>query len=111
MRIIMLIYRYEMIVQVKQSQGQLSRMEEIISQLKKEKETATKEAKLIEKALQDFVHKIRVRLAPLLPPSPVSFSFAFSLFLCISYFVSPLLFPPSKYIFLSLSSLTHPLSI
>nr|XP_034335577.1 unconventional myosin-VI isoform X2 [Crassostrea gigas] len=51
--------KYEMIVQVKQSQGQLSRMEEIISQLKKEKETATKQAKLIEKALQDFIHKIR----------------------------------------------------
>lgn len=57
----MLFCRYEMIVQVKQSQGQLSRMEEIISQLKKEKETATKQAKLIEKALQDFIHKIRVR--------------------------------------------------
>lgn len=56
----MLFCRYEMIVQVKQSQGQLSRMEEIISQLKKEKETATKQAKLIEKALQDFIHKIRV---------------------------------------------------
>lgn len=74
----MLFCRYEMIVQVKQSQGQLSRMEEIISQLKKEKETATKQAKLIEKALQDFIHKIRVRLAPLLAPSHVSFSFAFS---------------------------------
>lgn len=74
----MLFCRYEMIVQVKQSQGQLSRMEEIISQLKKEKETATKQAKLIEKALQDFIHKIRVRLAPLLLPSHISFSFAFS---------------------------------
>lgn len=74
----MLFCRYEMIVQVKQSQGQLSRMEEIISQLKKEKETATKQAKLIEKALQDFIHKIRVRLAPLLLPSHIFFSFAFS---------------------------------
>ena len=55
-----LIDRYEMIVQVKQSQGQLLRMEEIISQLKKEKEKATKQAKEIERALQDFIHKIRV---------------------------------------------------
>ena len=50
-----------MIVQVKQSQGQLLRMEEIISQLKKEKEKATKQAKEIERALQDFIHKIRVQ--------------------------------------------------
>ncbi|XP_061177540.1 unconventional myosin-VI-like isoform X1 [Saccostrea echinata] len=51
--------KYEMIVQVRQSQAQLSQMEEIISQLKKEKEKATKQAKDIEKAFLDFVHKIR----------------------------------------------------
>ncbi|XP_062599895.1 unconventional myosin-VI-like isoform X5 [Saccostrea cucullata] len=51
--------KYEMIVQVRQSQAQLSQMEEIISQLKKEKEKATKQAKEIEKAFLDFVHKIR----------------------------------------------------
>ncbi|KAK3097679.1 hypothetical protein FSP39_012037 [Pinctada imbricata] len=51
--------KYEMIIQVRQSEGQLKGMEEIISKLKKDKDSATKQAQAVEKAFKEFTQKIR----------------------------------------------------
>lgn len=55
-----LILRYKMIVKAKGSQAQLTRMQEIVSQLKKGKESAAKKVKSIEDSLEKFISKIRV---------------------------------------------------
>ena len=55
-----------MIVQVRQSQGQLKGMEEIISKLKKDKDAATSQARAVEKAFLEFTQKIRVTIMDLL---------------------------------------------
>ena len=49
-----------MIVKVKGSQDQLTRMQEIVGQLKKGKDSASKKVKSIETALETFIDKIRV---------------------------------------------------
>lgn len=51
--------RYKMIVKAKGSQSQLTRMQEIVGQLKKGKESATQKVKSIETALESFISKIR----------------------------------------------------
>lgn len=50
-----------MIGKVKSLQGQLTLMGQIVSQLKKEKESATKQVKDLENAIEGLVQKIRVR--------------------------------------------------
>ena len=49
-----------MIVKAKGSQDQLTRMQEIVGQLKKGKDSASKKVKSIEAALETFIDKIRV---------------------------------------------------
>ena len=49
-----------MIVKAKGSQAQLTRMQEIVGQIKKGKESASKKVKSIEDALETFISKIRV---------------------------------------------------
>ncbi|XP_064618049.1 unconventional myosin-VI-like [Liolophura sinensis] len=51
--------RYKMIGKVKSLQGQLTLMGQIVSQLKKEKESATKQVKDLENAIEGLVQKIR----------------------------------------------------
>ncbi|XP_076076896.1 unconventional myosin-VI-like isoform X1 [Mytilus galloprovincialis] len=51
--------KYKMIVKAKGSQAQLTRMQEIVSQLKKGKESAAKKVKSIEDSLEKFISKIR----------------------------------------------------
>ena len=53
--------RYEMIQKVKSLQTQLGLMSQIVSQMKKDKESAAKQVKDIEAALTAYIHKIRVR--------------------------------------------------
>ena len=51
-----------MIVKAKGSQSQLTRMQEIVGQLKKGKDSASQKVKRIETALESFISKIRVDL-------------------------------------------------
>lgn len=51
--------KYKMIVKAKGSQDQLTRMQEIVGQLKKGKDSASKKVKSIETALETFINNIR----------------------------------------------------
>ena len=70
-----------MIQKVKSLQTQLGLMSQIVSQMKKDKESAAKQVKDIEAALTAFIQKIRVRCfagenypPPPMPPFPCPFS-------------------------------------
>ena len=51
-----------MIQEVKTLQTQMNLMSQIVAEMKKDKETATKQVKELQAAFEGFIHKIRVSL-------------------------------------------------
>ncbi len=58
-------YRMEILVKLKSSSAQLSMMSQIVTQLKKEKDQASKQVKDIENSLSATIKQIRVSLTML----------------------------------------------
>ncbi|OWF36327.1 Unconventional myosin-VI [Mizuhopecten yessoensis] len=58
-QMLLVYYRYQMITKVVASQAQVAEMSKIVGQLKKDKDTATKQINAVQTALQTFISKIR----------------------------------------------------